>query len=155
MIFASSDESSYVDYAKFVDQHWRYNGHRFCREGIKEPDYDTKGTWFFHLFAKGECNKIFENTTQITSISENGFIKETDPDTCITDEVLASDDYEAFAHCLLAQAAANQTTTQQSIDWPRSNDPAVLGQYFQKTFHPKTAGFEATKDELLNKLRYQ
>lgn len=32
----------------FVDQDAEYTGHRFCREGVNEPDTENVDTWFFN-----------------------------------------------------------------------------------------------------------
>lgn len=34
---------------EWVDMDWKYKDHRFCREGVVEPDYDNPDTWFYHL----------------------------------------------------------------------------------------------------------
>jgi hypothetical protein len=37
-----------IAFADWVDFDMVYNDHRFCREGVKEPDRHQKDTWFFH-----------------------------------------------------------------------------------------------------------
>jgi len=33
----------------FVDQDTEYTGHRFCKNGVTEPDTTHPDTWFFHM----------------------------------------------------------------------------------------------------------
>lgn len=155
LVFASSDSASYVDYAKYVDQDRRYNSHRFCREGVTEPDRKTKDTWFFHLLSKAECNSNAYSSTELSSVSGSKLLNGADAKTCMTDELLDSDDMTEFSQCLTAILAENGTTAQETIDWPDVNDASVPPEWAAKTFHPKTAGFAATKDEIIEKLNYQ
>lgn len=43
------DRLKHFTVVDFVDPDWKYNNHRFCRQGVKEVDGDNKDTWFYHL----------------------------------------------------------------------------------------------------------
>ncbi|KAF2265191.1 hypothetical protein CC78DRAFT_567765 [Lojkania enalia] len=60
--------STYVDW---VDVDWKYNNHRFCRQGVDEPDQENEDTWFFHLpwpisFDDDDDPKIVDSLSNFT-----------------------------------------------------------------------------------------
>lgn len=100
--------SRQAPFVNFVDVDITYNGHRFCTEGVKEPDRHEKKIWFFHLL--------------------NGWAK-------------SDEDHDK-----------RQDTP------PRGGDPdhdATTPEFLAQTFHPKTAGFRASKDLLYLKLKFE
>ncbi len=51
-----------VNKVVFVDYDEKYNGHRFCRPGITEPDRNNPDTWFFNLNATAQrTDQIAQN----------------------------------------------------------------------------------------------
>jgi len=91
----------------------------------------------------------------LTDLNGNVLLNGIDPDTGMTDEVLQSQDMTEFTKCVAAIAARNSTVAQHHVAWPNSNDLASVPEPAAKTFHPRTGGYRATRDEILDKLRYQ
>ncbi|KAF2462618.1 uncharacterized protein BDR25DRAFT_320616 [Lindgomyces ingoldianus] len=46
----------------WVNVDWVYTGHRFCREGVNEPNYKDPDTWFYYLpiprALDGNCSEV-------------------------------------------------------------------------------------------------
>lgn len=128
-----------VSFMKFANQDERYNGHRFCREGVIEPDRDNNQTWFFNLFSSSDPDGN-SSTHQGQPVDRNAV----SPATC--DSLLVAHDADALS-CVLRNATANDPSINGTL-WPSDSE------YIQKTFHPHHAGYKATSEELQQRLRY-
>ena len=142
---------------RFVDQGDRYTGHRFCRQDVDEPDPSNEQTWFFNLDWSGGEESISSNGTALTPLGPASDYRAINPKTC-----QGTDEMGQVLACGIAQSVVNGSL---SPDTPvpryipagpgRSpNDTVSINDWLSKTFHPKTSGFSATKDELMQRLDY-
>ena len=46
------------DVVTFVDYNKAFDGHRFCEEGVNEPDYDPSRSWFYNVDTKDELSQV-------------------------------------------------------------------------------------------------
>jgi hypothetical protein len=44
------NQEFHVNRFVYVEVNSRFDGHRFCEQGVNEPDRDNTNTWFFHVF---------------------------------------------------------------------------------------------------------
>lgn len=95
-------------YINFVDVDVTYNSHRFCTEGVNEPDRRNDNIWFFHFL--------------------NGWVKE-------------NEDSNREGDAPPEDGNANLTAT--------------VPEWVAQTFHPKSAGFRASKDLLYMKTKFE
>ncbi|KAF2653161.1 hypothetical protein K491DRAFT_680761 [Lophiostoma macrostomum CBS 122681] len=122
----------YVTPIHFVNIDWRYNDHRFCREGVKEPDRKTEDTWFFHApkvpVPKAQQNnetwinetvELWPLTWEPGRPGQPGLDLNANPD-----EELPPFDPNNITHLLAKESIV-------------------------RTFHPKPAGFDAEKEGLI------
>lgn len=105
----------YTPFVDFVDFDIVYNAHRFCREGVDEPERRNPDTWFFHF-----ANGFF---VQEPSNSSN-------------------------SHALTSNASAEANGNNQTAQLPP-------WEWIVKTFHPKSAGHQASKDLLYLKTKFE
>lgn len=133
-----------IDPIKFVDQGYRYTGHRFCRATVNEPTRGDTNTWFFHIFGdKAAADNLYNAEADTTSqdayrnIDASCFDR---PSTDMADAV----------RCGLARAI-------QDNENPCPNgciDPQAV-EKLTKPFHPIIPGYQATENELERRLRYR
>ncbi|KAF2266404.1 hypothetical protein CC78DRAFT_578441 [Lojkania enalia] len=100
--------SRVAPYVNFVDVDITYNSHRFCTEGVNEPDRRNKNIWFFHFL--------------------NGWVKQ------------------------------DGSSEKKQDPPPVGGDPDVtttVPEWLAQTFHPKSAGFRASKDLLYMKMKFE
>ncbi|ORY07658.1 hypothetical protein BCR34DRAFT_631030 [Clohesyomyces aquaticus] len=112
----------------WVDSDWRYNNHRFCRPGVKEPKNDPE-TWFFHL---PWVLRIDEN-------DEEGILQSLDHNASISDDNTANAIMDDF------------TWTPELQDDPNKRSDSA---WLTKTFHPKPDGFASSANFDLFKFYY-
>lgn len=128
-----------VSFMKFANQDERYNGHRFCREKVVEPDRDNNQTWFFNLFSSGDSD------ANASAMGHQASLAESDAYTAECDPYPDPNTVDVLA-CIIASAQAGSSSNETS--WPSDSE------YIQKTFHPRHAGFQATSEELQQRFRY-
>ena len=56
----------------FIDYDEKYNGHRFCRPGVTEPDRNNPDTWFFNLNNVAPSDDIMAQNFRPTSSGHAG-----------------------------------------------------------------------------------
>lgn len=133
----SADDASFM---RLASQDERYNGHRFCREGVTEPDRDNNQTWFFNLFSSGDLDgKVSRLVLREMALARP------DPDLMACDLPPEPYTLEGLA-CAVSMTGSGPSLHENS--WPSDSE------YIQKTFHPHRAGHEATSEELQQRLRY-
>ena len=134
----------------FVDYDEMFEGHRFCEEGIQEPDYGRNDTWFF---LPGGVDASGRNETSMARMmgerptwvgggdwEDNTLPDDSpllDPDTCLPDAE-KSGDWGELALCYMAKAR------QRNPFLVLRNDERMLSPnsmwyvptYYGKTFHP-------------------
>lgn len=110
---------------QFVDMDWTFLDHRFCRDGVKEPDADNKETWFFHLqiFGSNDQPKFDESQK----------------------------DNETYVDEFIPMTWTPGRNGEPPFD---ENDPIQVEneETRTRTFHPKPDGFRAETENLINTL---
>ncbi|KAF2680365.1 hypothetical protein K458DRAFT_434464 [Lentithecium fluviatile CBS 122367] len=109
----------------FVDMDWRYLDHRFCREGIHEPD-EHHDTWFFHL-------KILGSNEDPIEVD------------------MSQKDNETYIDELIPMTWTPGKNGDAPFD---ENDPIQVEnkETQTRTFHPKPDGFRAETKALVDML---
>lgn len=143
----------YTDLIKFADQDQRYNGHRFCTEGVTEPDRNNPNTFFFNFGSNAEKSGDVSEAALVTEaqIVNSGVLNNTDPATCL-DVPQGPTELLQPVECALAVLLSNNSDPQNSSAlWPN----VLVPESVQKSFHPKINGFSETKDQILQALSYR
>lgn len=124
----------------FVDYDARFEGHRFCEEGVIEPDYERNDTWFFLVGGLDnaemveEEDKIAAYEALRTPMPQDSPL--VDPDTCL-ETALASGDWGEKAMCYMAMAKKKDPTLRlASGDEVSEQDMWYVPTYYGQTFHP-------------------
>ncbi|EPE10129.1 esterase family protein [Ophiostoma piceae UAMH 11346] len=152
----------------FVNYDAAFDGHRFCEDGVMEPDYKRNDTWFF--LVGGVDNDVGDGPGQ--SIRLDDYFATIDPASPLVDpaqcRVLADarKDWGERALCDLVQAqladpsllstakAAIAVDNDDSQDASIYGDGSLIGEnsmwyvptYYGKTFHPRSNGHKAIRD---------
>ena len=131
----------FAGFMAFADQGKRYAEHRFCRDGVTEPDHNNPNTWFFNLGSDPDAVTVFGGNESTGPASAYSAI---DPNSCSV-----TDDMGDQLACTFSQlVAAGQLSR---------NDPVPLyadSEARMKTFHPNTVGFGAVSAEIQQRLGY-
>ena len=138
----------------FVNYDAAFDGHRFCEDGVMEPDYKRNDTWFF--LVGGVDNDAGNEAGQSTRLDAS--FATVDPASPLVDpaqcRVLADarGDWGERALCDLVQArlaAPGLLSAASSY-----GDGSLIGEnsmwyvptYYGKTFHPRSNGHKAIRD---------
>jgi hypothetical protein len=135
-------------FIKFVNQDERYNGHRFCRVDVVEPDRNNNQTWFFNLLSKPDHATNESVTLDYVPILHDQQVlgrQKPDSEAC---EIYPQDASNGL-RCVVAKATAQG---ELAVD-PSSHSP-LGSETVEKTFHPRYRGFKATTKELKSRFRY-
>lgn len=132
----------------FIDYDKGFDGHRFCEEGVKEPDYDRKDTWFFLVGGPDNAR----NGTRSNHISDLQTLPPTsalvDPLSCL-EPAQASGDWGRLALCYMAMAKHRNPNLQLARgDLVAENSMWYVPTYYGKTFHPRSLGHEAMRNKI-------
>jgi lysophospholipase L1-like esterase len=130
-----------ADFMQFADQGERYAGHRFCREGVTEPDRNNPNTWFFNLLSNPDTTTPFGGTDTLGPASDYIVV---DPNSCNT----TSDMGDQLACAFSQMVSDGQLSGSDQV--PAYTAPESR----TKTFHPNTAGFGAVSAEVQQRLSY-
>ena len=134
-----------ISFIKFADQDERYNGHRFCRDGVEEPSRNNPDTWFFNIFSNRDDAVGVQSADATVNASAFARI---DAATCdYTANTI--NEFGDTLPCIFAKEIANCTGSDCETVFP------AAGESTQKTFHPRIAGFSATSDEVQQRLTYE
>jgi hypothetical protein len=141
--------------AIFVDYDDAFDGHRFCEEGVTEPDYTREDTWFFLVAGadSGENGTApdFPNGTLPVPPEPTGvafgaktlpaFSPLTDPEVCL-ERAERSGDWGELAICYMAMAKHRDPSLRPSYDrvWAENGMWYVPTSY-GKCFHPVSQPF--------------
>ncbi|KAK4174137.1 SGNH hydrolase-type esterase domain-containing protein [Triangularia setosa] len=162
----------------FVDYDLSFSGHRFCEPGVaKEPDYDRADTWFFLPGGKDvdQAGNVYSSSTtpkeeedEDDEYGDGDGVGYIDPDRCWED-ALENGDWGEKALCLMAKAKkedpglklikhcrhhCQQENKKGRAVWrsTRKRKPGdsmwLTPTYYGKTFHPRSAGHEAIRDNI-------
>ncbi|KAI1106885.1 SGNH hydrolase [Jackrogersella minutella] len=132
----------------FIDYDKEFDGHRFCEEGVKEPDYDRRDTWFFLIGGPDNAR----NETQSNHTSSFETLPPTsvlvDPSSCL-EPAQASGDWGRLALCYMAIAKHQDPTLQPARgDLVAQNSMWYVPTYYGKTFHPRSLGHEVMRNKI-------
>ena len=103
----------------FVDYNNKFEAHRYCEEGVNEPDPNRPDTWFFEW-----------DTTEAYTVTEPHEFPDGSPE-------------KQFQDWIDKQAAEDGTLT------PASQGSHWIADSLAKVFHPRIDGHNAIKDALL------
>lgn len=136
----------------FVDFDAAFDGHRFCEEGVEEPDYTRNETWFFLVGGPdnarngsaelpGEPGPEPEpepgaGPGDVSAAVLSPFSPLVDPDSCLG-PAEASGDWGELAICYMAMAKQRDPTLRLARDeFMIQNSMWYVPTYYGKTFHP-------------------
>jgi len=136
------NRDTWADFMVFADQGERYAGHRFCRDGVTEPDRNNPDTWFFNYGSNADTATTVFGGNLSLGLASN--YTATDPNSCAT-----TNDIGAQLNCAISQmvSAGLLSGTDQVIDYTANEDKV-------KTFHPNTNGFGAVSAKVQQRLGY-
>ncbi|KAK6952962.1 hypothetical protein Daesc_005259 [Daldinia eschscholtzii] len=132
----------------FIDYDRGFDGHRFCEEGVKEPDYDLNDTWFFLVGGPDNAR----NGTRSNHVSDVQTLPPTsalvDPSSCL-EPAQASRDWGRLALCYMAMAKHRDPSLRLARgDLVAENSMWYVPTYYGKTFHPRSLGHEAIRNKI-------
>lgn len=163
-----SVNESYPNRVTFVDVDSYFKGHRFCEEGVKEPDSKREDTW---LFLSGwNDNSLPDTETAKDSINAEINAQWEGNSTALPDPDCEYDSKDWYDTMLCEMSKAVYLTPQGDYDGPNeawdvviADQDAIDGGDFNavevpwyiptrtaKTFHPKTLGQLAYKQAVLD-----
>lgn len=148
--FAGANSADVASFVRFSNQDEQYNGHRFCRAGVTEPDRNNPTTWFFNLLSDRDTSAGVSATDDATVTSQNfASTFHVDPNTCNpSPTTVGQGEFLDDLPCGIAKAIADGQADNSTL-WP------ALAEAIQKTFHPRIAGFAATADQVDFDLIYE
>ncbi|KAL8334680.1 hypothetical protein RB598_009100 [Gaeumannomyces tritici] len=135
--------------ALFVDYDGGFDGHRFCEQGVAEPDYGRSDTWFFLVGG-------LDNGGNSTGDPDDGAPPEgallVDPDSCLG-PARESGDWGLLATCYMAMAKKRDPTLRPAhvLATPTSqegNSGWYVPTSYAKVFHPRSLGHEHIRDSI-------
>lgn len=132
----------------FVDYDDEFDGHRFCEEGVVEPDYERQDSWFFLVGGPDNARNSTQpkRVSRLETLSSDSAL--VDPSSCLA-PAQRSGDWGELALCYMAmskhedpslQFAREDAVGESSMWW--------VPTYYGKTFHPKSLGHEAIKKRI-------
>ncbi|KAI1144587.1 SGNH hydrolase [Hypoxylon sp. FL0543] len=132
----------------FVDYDEEFEGHRFCEEGVQEPDYGRADTWFFLVGGPDNAR----NGTRPEHVADLEILDPTsplvDPSSCL-DPARRSGDWGMLALCYMAMAKHKDPSLQLARgDFVAENSMWYVPTYYGKTFHPRSLGHKAIRSKI-------
>ncbi|KAI0841696.1 SGNH hydrolase [Hypoxylon sp. FL0890] len=132
----------------FVDYDSEFDGHRFCEEGVQEPDYGRTDTWFFLVGGPDNAR----NGTRPNRVPDLETLDPTsplaDPSSCL-EPARRSGDWGMLALCYMAMAKHRDPSLQLARgDFVAENSMWYVPTYYGKTFHPRSLGHEAMRNKI-------
>jgi len=131
----------------FVDFDDVFEGHRFCEQGVEEPDYKREDTWFFlpggldgneTTGGGGDGNGSDERKSLSLLLEEDSPL--VDPFTCFT-AAERSGDWGEKALCGMAMAKSKHPEMRLDEGMVGANSMWFVPTYYGKTFHPVSLFF--------------
>lgn len=121
----------------FVDYDHLFEGHRFCEEGVIEPDYKRNDTWFFLVGGHDNADSLGDDV-QLEALQRpvpsDSPLR--DPDACM-EIAMSSGDWGERAICYMAMAVEQDPTLRlASGDEVSTQDMWYVPTYYGQTFHP-------------------
>jgi hypothetical protein len=122
---------SFVSPVHWIDMDWKYMDHRFCRDGVKEPDRNNPDTWFFHASLSPLIESQKQNQTYLDLVMDR------------------------YPFTWQPGRPGEPKFDEKNLADPNEppfdpNNPVHLlaTEKITRTFHPKPAGYAAEKEEL-------
>ncbi|KAI1094705.1 SGNH hydrolase [Rostrohypoxylon terebratum] len=136
-----------TDKLVFIDYDQDFDGHRFCEEGVKEPDYDRKDTWFFLIGGP-------DNTRNGTEVKQASDLETLPPDSALVDPASClepaqrSGDWGKLALCYMAMTKQEPNVQFTRGDFVAENSMWYVPTYYGKVFHPRSLGHEIVRNKI-------
>ncbi|KAK0630715.1 WD40-repeat-containing domain protein [Bombardia bombarda] len=132
----------------FADYDGAFEGHRFCEEGVREPDYGREDTWFFLPGGGDNVRKESGNGTAVAAAVLPPSSPLVDPAGCL-EAAERSGDWGEKALCYMAMAKQRDPTLRPSSDRiMASGGMWYVPTYYGKTFHPRSRGHEVMRNQV-------
>lgn len=154
----------------FVDVVERFadGNHRWCENGVADPDPSRQDTWFF-LSAWPDVNydTTAVESSEVRTLVSQGQIKLPDHSTCRTDlsSITTGADPYLLAMCRVAEEVADNPTGPQASRLNQANTAIAAGDVSSqdipwyvptrqiKTFHPRSPGMVAYRDAIIHAMQ--
>ncbi|KAK3341926.1 SGNH hydrolase-type esterase domain-containing protein [Lasiosphaeria hispida] len=132
----------------FVDFDDMFKGHRFCEEGVEEPDYERQETWFFLPGGgdKNERNGTGGEDWKGMELLEDGSVL-VHPERCL-EGAERSGDWGERALCYMAIAKKRDPSLRLKEGMVGKNSMWYVPTYYGKTFHPRSLGHGAIRGKM-------
>lgn len=135
----------------FVDYDHLFDGHRFCEEGVTEPDYQRNETWFFLVGGRDNADEVGDDDDMLLEALQRPVPLDSplrDPSTCL-EAATRTGDWGERAVCYMAMAAKRDPTLRLASGKSVSTqDMWYVPTYYGQTFHPRTKGHEVVRDQI-------
>ncbi|KAI4866939.1 SGNH hydrolase [Hypoxylon rubiginosum] len=143
----------------FVDYDAAFDGHRFCEEGVAEPDYGRADTWFFLVGGRDNARngtavhhqQSRHASSDLEILAPNSVL--VDPSSCLG-PAQRSGDWGELALCYMTMAKARDPSLRLAAaaaahgNLAAENSMWYVPTYYGKTFHPRSRGHEAIRDKI-------
>jgi hypothetical protein len=141
----------------FADVTTAFNGHRWCEDGIHEPD-PTNAWFFLSAWPDLQYDSFANEQAELAALASQGSVQLPDSSTCSSDP---ADPY-VWAMCRVAEAIADDPAGLEATRLANANAALAAGDvsgqdvsvYLPtrqiKTFHPRTPGMYAYRDAILD-----
>jgi hypothetical protein len=130
----------------FVNPDSAFDGHRFCEEGVVEPDGNNPNTWFFLINGVDapQAAPDPEPPADFTPQQCDAILAEESP--------TLGDDWGSQLICAIMNGTAAGNTTSPWLNLTGDNF-VFLPEGYSKFFHPKTLGHQAISQAVGQQLR--
>ncbi|CAJ2510321.1 Uu.00g050240.m01.CDS01 [Anthostomella pinea] len=137
------------DKVLFVDYDEKFDGHRFCKANVTEPDYSRNETWFFLVGGPDNARNDTRanHTSDVETLSPASTL--VDPSSCL-EPARTSGDWGELALCYMVMAKQRDPMLKPTRGglYAQSNGMWYVPTYYGKTFHPRTLGHERVRNAI-------
>ncbi|PVH79610.1 esterase family protein [Cadophora sp. DSE1049] len=161
---ANNERDTYqVHFVDVVDRFSNGN-HRWCEDGVADPEPSRQETWFF-LSAWPDVNydTTAAENSEVQALVSQGQIRLPDSSTCYEDlsSITTGADPYQLAMCRVAQEVADDPSGPQALRLNQANRAIAAGDVSSqdipwyiatrqaKTFHPRSPGMAAYRDAII------
>ena len=147
----------------YVDVQSRFDSHRWCEQGVHEPDANAPNTYFFlsawNDIPLADSASTSSDSNDISTLQQNG-IKLPDADTCKETQGENPDPYQNFL-CLASKAIALEPNGPFAWSYGNATEDLKNGEFNSqevsgwyptrqiKTFHPRSPGMALYRDAVV------
>ncbi|KAK6065946.1 esterase family protein [Seiridium cupressi] len=154
------------DQVHFVSMNPSWDGHRWCEDGVHEPDSSAANTWFFlsawpDVTADGSADQSSaEEASEAAAIVSAGSVSLPDASTCNGTLGTDPDPYDVFL-CRMSENVADDPSGPAATQLDAANTAIANGNVSSqdvswwtptrqiKTFHPRSVGMTAYRDAIV------